>query len=221
MRNKQIASISLTVFAVAMYLCTVPAVKAQVSVTADVSACSSLPGITLRHVTYYENLNPSSTDLRAGVVGDRFIIRMQGWLYFEAGKKQKNEKVIIYNHGHNDTRTEPCALVKYFVDKGFVVFAPLRRGHSAATPSTIPIGWHKISSTGVHTDDYVSNCLISGNAAATRTVTRFRTVVAAAGMKSIISARRRGGHVQLSYMKPASINADGTRRKACQPVDRP
>jgi len=130
---------------------------------ADVSSCDNFTGIHMRRVTYYENLNPSANDLRAGYVNDEWVVRLKGWLYYEQGKRQKNQKVIIYNHGHNDTRSEPCAFAKYFVEKGFVVFAPLRRGHSAKTPSPVPDDWQKISSTGVFTDDYVNNCLTFGN----------------------------------------------------------
>jgi hypothetical protein len=131
---------------------------------ADVSTCDNFSGtnVHMRRVTYYENLNPSPNDWRASVVSDQWVVRLKGWLYYEEGKKQKNEKVIIYNHGHNDSRSEPCALAKYFVEKGFVVFAPLRRGHFAKTPSPVPDNWQKISSTGVFTDDYASGCTQNG-----------------------------------------------------------
>jgi hypothetical protein len=117
----------------------------------------------MQRVTYYENLNPSANDLRASAVSGKFVVRLQGWLYFEDGKKHKDQKVIIYNHGHNDGRNEPCDLAKYFVKNGFVVFAPLRRGHYAKTPSPQKPNWQKITSTGVFTDDYVKDCLLKGN----------------------------------------------------------
>jgi hypothetical protein len=207
-------TIALLSFAM-LYAGAVSSVRAQVSVISDVSSCTSLPaeGVSMRRVTYYENLNPSSTDLRAGVVNDQFIIRMQGWLYFEEGKKQKNEKVIIYNHGHNDERSEPCALVKYFVGKGFVVFAPLRRGHSARTPGTIPLGWQKISSTGVHTDEYASNCLSSGNCNCNFCGTSFPTNICTYNRYEVDYIRTQVWEVsqQINYIKNrASFNADGT-----------
>jgi hypothetical protein len=50
--------------------------------------------------------------------------------------------------------------VEGFLD-GFVVFAPLRRGHRGKAGSNI-------RSTGIWTDDYVADCLASGNCSCDR-----------------------------------------------------
>jgi dienelactone hydrolase len=74
-------------------------------------------------------------------------VSLRGWLYMADDVDVSNAKAIIYNHGHDKERGEPCAVVEEFVGKGYVVFAPLRRGHEAKDGS--------IRSTGVHIDDFV------------------------------------------------------------------
>jgi dienelactone hydrolase len=183
------------------------------AVRADVSSCSDFTGIHMRRVTYYENLSPSANDLRAGSVNDQWVIRLKGWLYYEDGKKQKNAPVIIYNHGHNDTRSEPCKFAKYFVERGFVVFAPLRRGHSAKTPDNPPDNWQKISSTGVFTDDYVSGCLTSGNCSCNVCGLPLPTSICTSNRYEVDYIRQQVADVrqQIRYIKDhASINADGS-----------
>ncbi|MCI0572382.1 MAG: hypothetical protein L0Y66_16635, partial [Myxococcaceae bacterium] len=76
-------------------------------------------------------------------------VSLRGWLYMKDGVDVADSKAIIFNHGHDEERGEPCSVVEEFVDKGYVVFAPLRRGHSAKNGS--------IRSTGLHIDDYVAN----------------------------------------------------------------
>ena len=179
---------------------------------ADVSTCDNFSGVHMRRVTYYENLNPSANDLRAGVVSDQWVIRLKGWLYYSAGEKQKNQKVIIYNHGHNDARGEPCALAKYFVGKGFVVFAPLRRGHFANTPSPIPTNWQKISSTGVFTDDYAAACLLTGNCACKISNVSFPTSFCGYNRYEVDYIRQQVADVrdQINYIKNhAAIDSEG------------
>lgn len=75
-------------------------------------------------------------------------IDLRGWLYYEKGKTILNAPLIVYNHGHNKERGQPCAIVRFFVSRGYVVFAPLRRGHTSSSAS----------STGTHLDDYVDQC---------------------------------------------------------------
>jgi dienelactone hydrolase len=75
-------------------------------------------------------------------------IDLRGWLYYEQGKKIMDAPLIVYNHGHNQERSQPCAIVRFFVKQGYVVFAPLRRGHTSSTAS----------STGTYLDDYVDQC---------------------------------------------------------------
>lgn len=137
-----------------LYLGSITTVRGDVSACPDPREPASMD-IKMQRVTYYEDESPASGDLRAGVVDGRRIIRLRGWLYYykpNAGSTVENAPVLIYNHGHDETRKEPCAIVNNFVPKGWVVFAPLRRGHSGSN----------IASTGVHTDDYVDNCVNSG-----------------------------------------------------------
>ena len=114
-------------------------------------------GIVYKQVIY-EAAVTTPFDLRADSSG---LVRLRGWLYYPAGRPIKDARVIIYNHGHDKGRNEPCAIASYFVSHGFVVFAPLRRGHSAKTPDPEPANWHRIESTGVHTDDYVLECAVT------------------------------------------------------------
>jgi dienelactone hydrolase len=180
------------------------------NVRADVSSCNNLGNVHMRRVTYYENLNPSANDLRASVVSDQWIIRLKGWIYFKEGEANKDKPVIVYNHGHNDTRSEPCALAKYFVDKGFVVFAPLRRGHSAQTSSKP--GWQKITSTGVFTDDYVDRCVIGGNCSCNVCGISIPNSTCTSDRYEVDYIRQQVSDVrqQIRYIKDhAAINADG------------
>jgi hypothetical protein len=119
-------------------------------------------GIRMERVSYVPYRTANSSNLRASCTsGNNCWIHMRGWLYYQDPVLHgavKSKKTLIYNHGHNQERTEPCAVVKYFVGEGWVVFAPLRRGHSSATPNPIPANWEYINSTGVYIDDWVANC---------------------------------------------------------------
>lgn len=114
-------------------------------------------GIVYKQVTYEGPVTTSPSDLRANSEG---LVRLKGWLYHKTGDVV-NAPVLIYNHGHDKGRSEPCAIARFFVSRGFVVFAPLRRGHAARTPSPQPPNWNKIASTGVHTDDFVQECRVT------------------------------------------------------------
>jgi hypothetical protein len=122
---------------------------------------SNYPNLRMRRVIYYQDFNPAAGDKRASLIGERSIVSLQGWLYYKNGEANQKKPVVIYNHGHNRERGEPCAIAKYFVSKGFIVFAPLRRGHVTDTGSEPSTAW--IQSTGVHIDDYVSQCQRDGN----------------------------------------------------------
>lgn len=115
-------------------------------------------GIVYKQVVYEGPVNTSPSNLRANADG---LVRLKGWLYHEAGKDIVNARVLVYNHGHDKERGEPCAIARFFVNRGFVVFAPLRRGHVAKAPGDEPPNWNRISSTGVHTDDYVLQCVVT------------------------------------------------------------
>lgn len=183
------------------------------TVRADVSECSSgwggSSGIVMEQVDYVPKKTSTATDLRASLVDGKYIVRLRGWLYYaEKSRVVRDAPVIIYNHGHGKERGEPCAIAKYFVNQGFVVFAPLRRGSIAKTPDTIPPNWEKIESTGVHTDDYVANCKTNRNC------THCTSIHCPEGLSDVDYIRQQVADVaaQLSYIKahPAiGINAGG------------
>lgn len=123
--------------------------------SAAVSACSNMDGIGMEKVTY-ASYSSTSTDPMTDIGDSDPNVRLRGWLYFDATNFVYDAPVLIYNHGHNDFRTEPCAIARYFVKKGFVVFAPLRRGHYA----------DGLKSTGIHNDIYADKCMRSQSQAA-------------------------------------------------------
>lgn len=139
---------------------------------ADVSTCTNVGNkpwprgnesyaIEMDRVKYLGRIASSSTDSQASRENGQYSINLCGWLYYKrsAAGEVKNSKVVTYNHGHYDARTEPCAIVKYFVEQGYVVFAPLRRGHFAS--ASAKDGWQPLVSTGMNLDRYVDLCLRS------------------------------------------------------------
>ena len=155
----------------------------------DVSECNFGDDIFMKRVSYVPITESNSNDPRADCTGNKCLVVMKGWLYYGVGTgdqdslesrtkgrggrqtkgeiepKISNAPVLIYSHGHDKERTEPCELAKYFVGAGFVVFMPLRRGHLAKVPKDVENlkGWQKIASSGVHIDDYLDNCQKKGN----------------------------------------------------------
>jgi len=142
-------------------LCLGPAASAR----ADSSECDAIwgaaSGIHMRRVTYLGPFSSIAGDRRADPGDPSHTVELRGWLYFKEGVLNRDRPVVVFNHGHEKTRSEPCAIAKFFVNRGFVVFAPLRRGHEGQSGSSI-------RSTGVHTDDYVSACLLSGTCSCSR-----------------------------------------------------
>ncbi|HTH36918.1 MAG TPA: hypothetical protein VL572_03090 [Pyrinomonadaceae bacterium] len=129
---------------------------------AAVSECDRIwgqsSGIVTEQVDYVVKTPGSKENLRASLVEGKYVVRLSGWLYHAASSVAKDAPVLIYNHGSNKDVSEPCAIAKFFVRSGFVVFVPLRRGHVARTPENVSPEWKSIGSTGVYTDDYAANC---------------------------------------------------------------
>ncbi|HEV7243112.1 MAG TPA: prolyl oligopeptidase family serine peptidase [Thermoanaerobaculia bacterium] len=73
----------------------------------------------------------------------RIDLKGHVWLPDAATRKAHAHPVLVYNHGHDSTQP-PCAIVNFFRNNGFLVFAPLRRGQGV--------------STGVFIADYAKAC---------------------------------------------------------------
>ncbi|HEV8366545.1 MAG TPA: alpha/beta fold hydrolase [Pyrinomonadaceae bacterium] len=119
-------------------------------ISAAASCFPSTSTIVMEEVSYVPTTVTNNNDPRASYG----IVHLTGWLYYRipSGGTVKNAPVLIYNHGHDAERSQPCEIARYFVNQGFVVFAPLRRGHFG----------DGLASTGIHTDEYVADCLSSG-----------------------------------------------------------
>jgi hypothetical protein len=171
---------------------------------ADDSECwGPKSGIHMRRVTYLGPFSSTASDLRADPDDPTHTVRLRGWLYFKDKAVIRDKPVIIYNHGHNQEREEPCAMAKYFVNQGFVFFAPLRRGHKGKEGSLI-------RSTGVHIDEYVGSCIARGDCDCNRCD---GGVVCPPNALEMEYLRQQSADVrdQLEYIKGlAAIGKDGT-----------
>jgi hypothetical protein len=134
--------------------------SAAVVARADVSTCPGIGDddedkVRMRLVTYVPSNYRSSFDAR----GDKetrngqtvYRIELKGWMYFRHDADQ-NHPVVIYNHGHEQDRPEPCSVATYFAKRGYVVFAPLSRGHKSKSDS-------EFRSTGIYIDTFVDKCM--------------------------------------------------------------
>jgi dienelactone hydrolase len=93
-------------------------------------------------------------DQRASCFGSVCKIQLQGYLYFPTTKKpKKGYPAIVFNHGSSqDYPHFPgyyCAVIDYFVKKGYVVFKPHRRGYALTFDGSI-------KNTGSYIDDWLN-----------------------------------------------------------------
>ena len=114
------------------------------------------PTIVMEEVTYFTS---SSTEFDSRATGNK--IELRGLLYYKqaTGQKVEGRPVLIYNHGHDAERGEPCAMVNFFTGQGWIVFAPLRRGHFSDRDKNKKRGANELRSTGLHIDEYVTKCM--------------------------------------------------------------
>jgi dienelactone hydrolase len=127
-------------------------------------------------VTYYETVlpyNPDAlTDSRCTIVtnsdGRRVCrIRLRGTLYVPRNLDPTLKyPAIIVNHGSEETfeaNNKFCGHANFFVPKGYVLFAPFRRGHGD-NDAPLPNNPTQISdkSTGIYIEDMLDD-LVSGN----------------------------------------------------------
>ena len=127
----------------------------------QVSPCGS-DIVTIR-VTYLSQMNASSADNQADQIDGSYQVQLRGELHYRRTRGEtaiKNRPVIIYNHGHEAKREEPCAIVDFFTSNKFVVFVPLRRGHFVDNNNDGDgFDDEDIRSTGIHIDDFKDKCM--------------------------------------------------------------
>jgi hypothetical protein len=141
-----------------------PALAQRANLPRSDSTCVSTgvdPDLELRVVTYYGPYTfaaPYKNDLCDYDTFGNCTIRLRGLLHTnktgadDPGGTVLNRPLVIYNHGHERDRGEACALARFLVrDNDYVMFQPLRRGHTA---KSLP----GIRSTGTHIDDYIERC---------------------------------------------------------------
>jgi hypothetical protein len=144
------------VFGVVLYL------GAGYSANAQDSTCGN--GIRSRRVTYLPisgRLFTDAQDSRTDPSDMSHEVKLRGTLHFKgsSGETLKNRPVLIFNHGHEQDRSEPCEIVKFFTNEKWVVFTPLRRGHYLDVNQDGNFDQSTdLRSTGIHVDDYVNFC---------------------------------------------------------------
>jgi dienelactone hydrolase len=117
----------------------------------DDTGCA-VPG-TLVSYERMTTTDTSDTRCDAGQVGS-CTIDLEGYLFFPQGASGPLP-TIVWNHGSEQNPGPKCTIAEYFVPRGYVVFVPLRRGH---TPSTgVYVGSYtagtKISYLEIQVDD--------------------------------------------------------------------
>lgn len=138
------------------------AVSARAQDVSQPTPDTKCDGLGMVEVTYWPRAAVDFDPRRCAAPGD---CAHRGWLYYELpppGQPFLPERpAIVYLHGHERERNEPCAMAEFFVKKGFVFFAPLRSGHVAKrSTSRLPDGsaGPKLESKGVHIDLYAAAC---------------------------------------------------------------
>ena len=123
------------------------------SANAQDSPCGN--DIQTIHVTYFKQVT-NSLDPRTDPGSAQ--VELNGSLHYKKdfGTVLKNRPVLIYLHGHDQSRSHPCEIIKYFVrEKNWVVFTGLRRGYYLDDDGD---GVPELRSTGIYIDDYVNKC---------------------------------------------------------------
>ncbi|QSQ25949.1 alpha/beta fold hydrolase [Pyxidicoccus parkwayensis] len=109
------------------------------------TTCPELPtGATMQKVEYFSGPPTQPGDHKCTKDGKR--CSLSGWLYVPQGlsKTPNKNHAVIFLHGHHRERSEPCAIAYSFLAAGWVVFAPLRSGHTGPG----------INNTGKYIDDW-------------------------------------------------------------------
>lgn len=106
-------------------------------------SCGKALGISYSMQTYYAPKElPSKPTTRCNVKdGKCSSIQLVGYLY-DKPKGKSPHPLVILNHGSEKSPSPECRTAKPFLDAGYIVFVPIRRGHDL--------------STGVYFDEYTS-----------------------------------------------------------------
>jgi len=118
---------------------------APLAAAADARSGCKLPaGASMRVVEYFNGPPTLANDLKC----DGHKCSLKGWLYLPRGVAA-GSKAVVFLHGHAQDRHEACAITDEVLGKGWVVFAPVRRGHNGLD------GDKKVfSNTGMYIDDW-------------------------------------------------------------------
>jgi hypothetical protein len=170
------ARLFVAVFGLALYLAAAYSAKAQHfnpgKLQAENSPCGN--GVRTRTVTYFPISGKWFSDAqnsRTDPDDPKHEVELRGSLHFKgrSGETLKDRPVLIFNHGHEESRTQPCEIIKFFTDEKWVVFTPLRRGHYLDVNGNKKFDEDTdIRSTGIHVDVYVQYCSRSVIEAASR-----------------------------------------------------
>ena len=148
----------LTLLVAAMGLLTLASVD---TAKGQLSPCGS--DIETIRVTYLSHMNASPLNNQADQIDGSYQVQLRGELHYRRNRGEtliKNRPVIIYNHGHEAKREEPCAIVDFFTQHKFLVFVPLRRGHFVDNNNDGDgFDDEDIRSTGVYIDDFKDKCM--------------------------------------------------------------
>jgi dienelactone hydrolase len=116
------------------------------------SSCKLPEGAVMRVVEYFDG-PPTKDDTKC----DGSKCSLKGWLYLPKDATT-GHKAVVFLHGHARDRNEPCGIVEHFLEKGWVVFAPVRRGNTGHRVAVGPDGKKHtelaFANTGVYIDDW-------------------------------------------------------------------
>ena len=114
---------------------------------ADKTGCTGLPaGASMEVVEYFGGPPTREGDHKCSP-GNKCSLK--GWLYVpkKLSSNWRENRAVVYLHGHDQERNEPCAIAANFLASNWVVFAPLRSGNIARGPSAF-------KNTGEYIDDW-------------------------------------------------------------------
>jgi hypothetical protein len=114
---------------------------------ADKTGCTGLPKGASMEVVEYFGGPPTREGDRKCSPGNKCSLK--GWLYTpkKLSANWRDNRAVVYLHGHDQERREPCTIAANFLASNWVVFAPLRSGNVALGPSAF-------KNSGEYIDDW-------------------------------------------------------------------